>query len=147
LVKEAQQLRDSVELGTLADGPAELHKRLLQARACIDRLEAITRTISLLKGRTAIALDDAQYNLDDAYAKVVGKTRRGDDYSTGKEREAGYSVGTVAEQVAWRRAKTADREAYTALEFCRSCQKGAESVRWDLDTVIRLLTLEGRLDH
>lgn len=148
MLTEAATLRESVQGGEITDSPTEMHGRLLSIRAVLDRVEFMVTTLARLRVKVVQIVEDRQNAYDDAYATIVNKPgQHVAEFSTGREREAKYSLGTIEERLALRKAQRLDREVAGALEYVRTLHRGIDGTRRDLDTRIRLITLETALER
>lgn len=144
VVAEAASLRPkappfSAELETL-------HQSLVEAGAARYRLEELLATLSLLKNRSMDNAITAREAYEDKWREGATQGKVGfADYSSAKEKEAHYDLRALEQKIAWRRAEKEDREVTSALEFTRMCLKNVDALRWDLETRIRIKSIEGRL--
>lgn len=149
LVGEAYTLRDSVVVGSGSQSLGELHSDLLNARGALDRLERIVADLTKLRGRAQEAAASTGGVLEDRIDHFIlhpGNTKVGDDFRTGREREAEWRIRTVEEQVAQRKSKRLLRDVETALDICKGLHRGADSARQDINTLIRAVSVETRLE-
>lgn len=147
-LRAAKTAREHCEVGQEGDGPEELHKRLLLARANIDRLEHIAAELGRLKAKSQQAVADCRDEYDQAFAdSATDKTVGFSDYATAKEKEAHHDLKAMKQKMAMRKAERRHRDIDSAWEYVRLMHRGAEGVRKDLDTRIRLITLAGQLDR
>jgi hypothetical protein len=149
MVREAYELRDSIRVSGGDQSLGELHQSLVNARGSIDRIERIVADLTRLRGRAQAAYATTDEALDDRIDAVISKPSRtqiGDDYRTGREREAEWRLRTVDEQISARQSKRKLRDVETALDVCRTLHRGAESARQDLNTLIRAVSVETRLE-
>lgn len=147
MLEEAAGLRQMVRGGDIKESPTDLHNRLLDCRAALDRVEEILTDLSRLKAKTAQAVSERQDLYDDRYAQVATAPSGHAEYSTGKEREAKYSLSLMDEQLNLRKAVRMDSELGAAVDYVKTLYWGLNGVRNDLDSRIRLIVLEGQLEH
>lgn len=147
LLEEAKALRASVGVGSAGDSMPVLHDRLLHARGVLDRLEEILATVILVHTRTKEQVADTRYDNDDAWNRIAASPRRNVGLeSAPRERYAEYAMHTVKEQVAFRQAEKAERQAGAVVEILRLYHRGVDGVRRDLDSRIRSLAWDLHLE-
>ena len=132
------------------DDPQTLLDQLVHNRAHIERAQAVSAALVLVKAKASRALREAQGAFDDAYAAAALKPSvgfGGDTYTTAKEKDALYGSQAVAEQIALRMAENRFRDVEAVTEFCRQVLRGMEGSHRDMDTRIRLISLRGQLDR
>jgi hypothetical protein len=104
--------------------------------------------IILLKGRVDQAVADRKDAHDDRWNAEATSGKVGFAYGDAapRERYAKYASKTVNEKIALRKAEMLSRQVDTAMELVRMYRFGLDSIRRDLDTRIRLMSIEGRLE-
>lgn len=149
LVGEAADLRRQVSSGTVSDTLTTLHERLVRTRALMDRIEEIVAHLLRMQYAARAKAADAQASLDDKWDEVARRPVMG--FSVGdpapRERYARYNAETLNERVAVRKAERDARMVEGALEVCRWYHQGMRDTRYTLDTRIRLVTMESRLER
>ena len=148
IAAEAVDVRDRMETGTIDDDVVRLHEMLVHNRAGLDRLQAIAAALVLRKARASAHLRACQADLDDAYMKAATKKTVGfSDYATAKEKDAHFSLGTVAETMEQRKAENAFRDVEAVAEFVRTILRAAEGAHRDLELRVRMINLSSQLDR
>jgi hypothetical protein len=147
-VGEAADLRFGLPEWTPEDPPTALHAQLLLTRQALDRVEWLQARILTIKGRVDQAHADRKAALDDKWNREATSRKIGFQWGDAapRERYAQYSLKTVNETVELRKIEALSRRVDTALELVRMYRFGLDSNRRDLDTRIRLLSIEGRLE-
>jgi len=146
-LSEVRMLRD-VPQWDADDSPMALHATLLDVRARYDRVEAILAQMMERHGRTRALLHEAREAADDAWdAAATSKRTNALDYMAGRERVAHVNVENLAERRRVRALERIEMILDSAVQQARLAHRGLDTVRRDLDTRIRLLTLETRLEH
>jgi hypothetical protein len=146
-LREAAEARELIRVGTEDADLATIHGYLVHNRRMIERLEHLTATFVLMKSRTASAVAARRAAHDDAYvAAATAPSVSFGDYSSAKEKDAHYSLKTLDQQLALRKAEQSHRDVEAAHEYCRILLRGAEGVQRDLEQRIRLVSLTSRLE-
>jgi hypothetical protein len=140
-------LRAQVGVGELDGSPADLHKQLVKNRQAMDRTETFMAQLARLHTRAQIAEQDLAAELEDAEAQAVKKAGAVEEYSTAKERNARLNLHTIDQKIALRKATRQRAEISEALEYVRTLYRGMEGSRRDVETRLRMITLEGGLDR
>jgi hypothetical protein len=140
-------LRAEVGIGELDGSPADLHKQLVKNRQAMDRAETFVAFLARAHSRAQIAEQDLAGELEDAEANALKKAGAAEEYSTAKERNARLNVLTIDQRIALRKASRQRAEISEALEYVRTLYRGMEASRRDVETRLRMITLEGGLDR
>lgn len=147
-VTAARAARDDVRSAHHEDGMDEIHQQLVINRAKIERLEAITSTLGLMKARSGSAVAAKRASYDDAYMHSATKKSVGfSDYASAKEKDAHAALGTIAETMELRKAENAHRDIDAAWDYCRILLRGAEGVQRDMELRIRMISLRSQLER
>lgn len=146
-ITEAHELRYEIGPGHQGETLLEIHAKLIVARGNLDRLEEILVNIIRLNGKLKQAVADAKGKLDDAWDKAANGKNIGFSFDgpAPRERYAEYNLRTVHETVEARQAEKVQRQVDTALDVVRTWHRGLDSARRDLETRIRLISLESSL--
>lgn len=147
-VAEALKLR---EAAYPSDGYStkELHDHLVRVRASLDRVEGLQTDLVVLKGKVANKHAILKANYEDAWGASATSRRQSfsSDYSSAKERDAHHDLAAMKDKVALRQFEVVVRDVDTALEVVRTCHRGLDATRRDIDTRIRLLSVETQLER
>lgn len=149
---EARALRAVDPMPDTQAPPHEVHAYLLDVRRRLDRVEQIlavtTRARAAVKRvavDTAAAAEDAW---DTAILKVRNNpVRRGDEYSSARERAAEANLECLSARRAARRATESLSHAEELLDVVRLLHKGLDGVRQDTLTTLRLVQFESHLER
>lgn len=145
---EARTLRDGLEVPAPEDGPHALHRQLVQARRALDRVETIVADLIRLRGRSSDAVRSAKARLRRAEdVALQGRTRGFDQYVSARERMAWLTAKTSTEQDDLLNVETFDARVATVLDEARLLYRGVDAVRRDVDSRMRLMSIETRLEH
>lgn len=143
-VKTATDLRDEAKVGGFpSEGPADLHETLLKHRKALDALEEIVARTGRLKARADMVVREKQNVLEDA--EVHAETLKS-EYSTALEKNSHIKAQTVDQRIAWRKAVRQRDQVADAHEYVKTLYRGLDGSRRDLDTRIRLITLQTSLE-
>ena len=144
-IREVADLRSQCGIGE--GSPAELHKQLVKNRQAMDRAETFVAQLARLHSRAQIAEQDLAGELEDAEAKALKQAGAAEEFSTAKERNARLNVLTIDHRIALRKATRQRAEISEVLEYARTLYRGMEASRRDVETRLRMITLEGGLDR
>lgn len=145
-VTRAAELRDVGEQWLPTDSVQTMHEHLIALRMAQDSMEGILANLGLVRGRVADAVEAAR----DAYDEKVGQAiaaSKPEEYSTAKERNAAYDLHALKERIEHRRIQRMLAKVGTAHEFVKLRYWGIDGKRRDLDTRLRALSIESRLEH
>jgi hypothetical protein len=149
-VDEAWNLRKGLAVPRLDDGPTALHEQLLAARRALDRVEELvvvaSRAVTVAHGQWMVR-QDALQEAEDRIMSNQNVGRQLGDFSTGRERMALVASKTGVQRVEARRAERTYEVLKSALEQLRIIHRGVNSVRYDCDTRLRLMTFERSLER
>lgn len=123
-----------------------LHARLIESRRSQDRLEAIVADLGLVKSRCKTALAEAQAAYDDAWREKMLSTRIG-EYTSAQERNATYAAAALKELMVLRKTQKMLTEVEEMYDYALFKYRGLDSSRRDVETRMRLLNIEGMLEH
>ncbi len=151
-LREARALRAVDPLPDAQAPPHEVHGYLLDVRRRLDRLEQIlalaTRARALAKRTATEALTTADEAWDEACMKIrTNPVRRGDEYSSARERAAEANLACLSTSRAARRAAESLAHADELLDVLRLLHKGLDGVRQDTLTTLRLVQFESHLER
>jgi hypothetical protein len=147
-VSECTTIRRALDKPDLGDGPHALHKQLLQARRALDRIEEVLTQLVALKARSRAGMLAAKWELESAESKAYNSRKIGfGEFTTGREKEAWVYSQTVVEKLTLNRLMLLDEEVTATLDIVRTLHRGADSVRRDADTRLRLMTFERSLER
>lgn len=145
-LEEATEARALVRPGAEEDGVQDLHSQLLTNRRNIERLEYLTAQFVLLKSRTSQAVAARKGAYDDAYMKAATKPSVGfGDFATAREKDAVFNLSAMDETWQLRKAESMHRDVDSGWDYCRILLRGAEGVQRDLETRIRLMSMQSYL--
>jgi len=146
-VTEAHELRFEIAPGDQTQTLTEIHSLLLAARGNLDRIEEILVSLVRMNGKAKQAVADHQNALGDAWDQQAGGRNVSFSFSdpAPRERYAQYNQRTIHETVEARQAERVHRQMETSLEAVRIMYRGLDSARRDLETRIRLISLESAL--
>lgn len=145
-VTEAANLRASLDSGLSEETLADLHERLLRARAAQDRIEGILGQLLRLRGRIRLAVRSARDAYDDRLDEVIRSTKV-TEYSSVREREAQFALGAFEERRGVRSVEKMLVEVDTAHDYVSLLHRGIDGARRDVDLRVRILTTESRLER
>ncbi len=149
---EASLLRGESLVPNSGAAPIELQDHLLDVRRRLDRVEHLLATVVRLTARAERAATALKHEAADDWDEAALKTlsapvRRGDEYTSAKERAAQANLATITAQ---RRA----REATEAVSHCKEAEtvlrlthNGLNDTRHDTLALLRLLTFESHLER
>lgn len=146
-MRECTDLRNSLGDDSIDEGPAQLHEKLLKARKALDRTEYHVAHLGKLHARVSIVVDQRRGFVEDGEAEAMEKLGKADDFSTAREKNARLTLATLDLHRSLRRAERLKAECLLALDYCRTLHRGLDSTRRDLDTRIRLLTMQTSLER
>jgi len=137
--------------GTQA-APHEVHEHLLDVRRRLDRVEHLLalglRVRAMAHRGVARSTADAEEAWDDAILRVrSAPVRRGDEYSSARERAAEANLATIEARRAVRAAQDAASHCDEAVDVLRTLHRGLDSVRQDTLAVLRLMQFESHLER
>jgi plasmid stabilization system protein ParE len=141
---EAAELRASPGPSDINETLPDLHARLVRSRQAQDRIEEILGLIIRLRGVTRKRARACKDELEDKLGRVIRGTKTA-EYSTAREREAAYEVGAFEEKRAWRAAEKMLANVEMAYEFVQLKHRGIDTARRDIETRVRIVSLDGRL--
>jgi hypothetical protein len=144
-VRSMRDLRDEVGIGEL-DDPVSLHEQLKKNRKAMDRAETFVAELGRLHSKAVIAEEDHKGYLEDAEATALQKAGPAEDYSSGRERNARLAVMVMDEKIALRKVARQRAEIQEALEYARTLFRGMDASRRDVETRLRMITLETGLE-
>jgi hypothetical protein len=153
LIGEAQNLRAALpEMPDTHASPHEVHDYLLDVRRRLDRVEHLFAVCIRVHARTKRSAAQITAELDDAWDEAILKVRtapvrRGDEYSSAKERAAEANLVTLAARRAARTAAENVLRADEALAVLRLLHRGLDGVRQDALTILRALVFESHLER
>lgn len=143
-LQEANELRKSVHHdGMPTEGPADLHDQLLRHRKAMDRLEEHLAVVGRVRAGVDRMVSAAQDVLDDAEAQA---TQLKEEYSTALEKNSHIRLQTLDQRIVLRKAVRRRSEVVEVHEFIKVMHRGVDASRRDLDSRIRLITLQGSLE-
>lgn len=146
-VEEARVLRE-LSPWDLDDPPMVLHAHLIEVRARYDRVEAILATLIEYRTRTRALLNEAREAHEALWdAKATGRKADALEYMAGRERVAHVNVDVIPQRRRLRALERVELVIDGAVESVKLIHRGLDTVRRDLDTRIRLLMLEDRLER
>lgn len=145
-VRTLADIRSEVGIGE-SDDPVSLHEQLVKNRAAMDRAETFVAQLGRVHSRAQIAQQDLEGELEDAEAKALQDAGQAEEYSTAKERNARLAVRTIDQRIALRKVSRQRAEISEALEFARTLYRGMEASRRDVETRLRMITLQTGLDR
>ena len=147
-ISEASDLRKQLEQPAATDGPDAIHRRLIEARRALDRVDELVVWAIGVRGRTRNALARARYELEAKEDPIyVAVSRSSVEFTTGRERSAQVQVKSLAERMEVYRLEQVDNDAWTVLDQLRAIHRGVDAARRDADAQLRLLTLERNLER
>lgn len=146
VVTTADQLRRSVQQGApqVTDGPVELHIALVQHRKALDSLEAVVARTGRWKAHADRLVAERLEALDDA---ELNATRLKDDYSSALEKNMHIRTQSLEQRVAHRKAVRFRDEVAEVHQYVTTLYRGLDGSRRDLDTRLRLISLQTQLEH
>ncbi len=149
---EANQLRAVDPLPDTQAPPHEVHAYLLDVRRRLDRLEEIlalaTRARAVAKRKATLATAKADEDWDSAVLTIRNRpVRRGDEYSSARERAAEANLECLLARRAARRATESLSHADELVDVLRLLHKGLDGVRQDTLTTLRLVQFESHLER
>lgn len=144
-VTSMRDLREEVGIGD-QDDPVSLHDQLKKNRKAMDRAETFVAELGRLHSKAAIAEEDYKGYLEDAEATALQKAGPAEEYSSGKERNARLAVMVMDERIALRKAARQRAEIQEALDYARTLFRGMDASRRDVETRLRMITLETGLE-
>lgn len=145
LVVEARELREAVSQSKETDSVSTMHANLLAGRRSLDRLEAIVAEVGRLRARAKISVSDAKDAYEEAMIAVMQKTRIG-EYTSADERRMTYKAACFDEYRTLRKAEKYEAAIAEVYDYCLMRYRGLDSSRKDLDTRIRLISLQSALE-
>ncbi len=147
-VEEARALHENLLVSGSEQTPSSLMAELQKCSRSQHRLEGILTDVYRVRARTAEAVASCKALLDDNWNRQATSGRVGfaHEYSTGRERDAQYSLATVDEQVNLRRAENNHRCAETAVRIVELLHRGTRDLKRDLHASIQLLSIDTRLE-
>lgn len=145
-VRTMADLRAEVGIGD-DDAPTSLHDQLVKNRKAMDRAETFVAHLGRLHSRAQVAEADLKGELEDAEAKALQEAGPAEEFSTARERNARLAVRTLDQRIALRKVARQRAEINEALEFARTLYRGMEASRRDVETRLRMITLQTGLDR
>ncbi len=152
-VAEAREMRAGLPpMPGAQAAPYEVHEYLLDVRRRIDRVEFLLTQALRIRSATRQAATQTAREAEDAWDDAIlrvrsSPVRRGDEYTSAKERAAAANLATVD---ARRDARgRADDHAFVEehVEILRLAHRGLDGVRHDTLTVLRLVQFESHLER
>ncbi len=148
VLERITEVRTAVKAGTMEDTPVDLHTQLVFNRSQIEQMEVVVAQLTLLKARSENILAEKKGEYDDAYSQAAAKPSFSlGEFASAKEKDAHYSLAATTELFAVRKAEAFHRDVYSAWDYARSLLRGAEATQRDIDTRIRLITLQSNLER
>ena len=145
LATEAKELRESVVEPKQTDSVSTMHASLLAARRALDRLEAIVADVGRLRARARARVAEAKDEFDEATIQAMQKSKIG-EYSSAEERRMTYKAASFDQFRALRQAEKQEALISEVYDYCYMRYRGLDGARKDLDTRIRLITLQTSLE-
>jgi hypothetical protein len=153
MMAEARTLRSGLEAmpGTAA-APHEMHDYLLDVRRRLDRIEQLVAIITRIRGNArrfcATAAAHAEEAWDEAITRIrSAPVRRGDEFSSARERAAEANLATITERRAAQDAADAAAWCDETYDHLRLLYRGLDGVRHDTLQLLRLLQFESHLER
>lgn len=143
---EARQLREIADDIDLSDSVQDLHEQLVNFRRAQNRTEAILADAGLVRSRVRKLTDDLLAAYEDKFAENVLNDRTG-EYQSAKAQDARYKAGALTELRNLRRAKQMLADVEEVFEFVNIKHRGLDSARRDIDSRIRIISLESQLER
>jgi hypothetical protein len=150
---EAQQLRTMVSraLPQRDAHASRFYEALHYVRAAQDRMEELLGNAITMRGgarRWARSYTDAAEDAFDARSAALRSTGRGQgDYSTGRERQADVNLQILGSLQTARAAQRMFDEAEEILERLRLAHRGIDTVRQDLNAMLRYLNWDTHMER
>lgn len=151
-IEEARALREVDPMPDTQAPPHEVHTYLLDVRRRLDRIEQIlalaTRARAHAKRQAATATAAADDDWDAAVTRLRNQpVRRGDEYSSARERAAEANLECLSARKNARSATDALSHADELLDVVRLLHKGLDGIRQDTLTTLRLVQFESHLER
>lgn len=145
-VLEAEKLRARIARGDIGDSADQIHAQLIQARASLDRVEAIVVHLMRLRGRQRSNVARAQRILENARNEAYNETKF-DSWVTGAERAAWIAPMVEEQQQALDVEDRLLDQIEVAHEVCSMIRWGIDGVRRDCDTRLRMISVARSLEQ
>lgn len=145
LAIEANTLRELPGVSSESEGISDLHGRLVRTRQAQDRLEAIVADIGRVRSRVRLMVSDAKDAYDDAKITAMQRNRIG-EYTSAEERSLTLKAASFDEYRILKQAERKEAEVTEVFDYCQLKYKGLDSARRDIDTRIRLISLQSSLE-
>lgn len=151
-IEEAQQLRAVDTMPGTQAPPHQIHDYLLDVRRRLDRVEHIlalaTRARAVAKRTASQAAAAAEEAWDDAILKIRNNpVRRGDEYSSARERAAEANLACLSERRTAKAAADSLTYADELVDIVRLIHRGLDGVRQDTLALLRLVQFESHLER
>ncbi len=153
MMAEARLLRSGLpDMPGVQAAPHEVHEYLLDVRRRLDRIEqlvAVAVRIRATARRFAQRKNDsAESAWDEAIVRIRNApVRRGDEFSSARERAAEANLATIALRRTARDGAEALSHAEEAHEHLKLLHRGLDGVRHDTLTVLRSVQFESHLER
>lgn len=150
-VAEGEELRAFMLPGTTAT-PGAWFEALVACRAKLDRLETLLRNAADLHARLQIlarqSIAQAKHSWDElSVAEQQRGARSGNDYETGREREARVNLRNLKAERVSRQHQAAQDIARDAELQLRTMYRGLDGVRMDIHRALGYFPLEHQLER
>lgn len=147
-VDEARALHEAIIISNVEQTPQQLMESLQGCTASQHRLEGILTDLYRIRARTSEAVASNKALLDDRWNEQAISARVGfaHEFTTGRERDAQFSLKTVDQQVNLRRSESNNRSAEAAVRIVELLHRGIRDVNRDIHARIRLLSIDSRLE-
>jgi hypothetical protein len=147
LVALKENLDEAIGQPHEAETPAEMHVRLIRTRATMTSVAAVLGSLVQLRTGAKVALDAAAGDLEDAEVATVGsQIKMTEDYSSAKEKNARLGAATIEQRLAQRRAQKNLTMVTGVYDYAMVYHRELDRAVRDVETRIRIITLEGRFD-
>lgn len=151
-IEEVYRLRFNADVSKPGEGPSEILARLMTTRKSLDRIEELFMSCLRVKAKANRMKDSAQATVEDEWDQAVMNTRsatvvRGSDMIGPRERYANANLATLATRRNARSVAELASVADEAVDVIRVAYRGLDSVRQDLNTVLRTLQFESSLER
>lgn len=148
-VQETSDLSGVLGPANTAESLSELHVRLVTVRARQSRLSELVASLVMLHSRVKKAQADRRGDLLEAEAAVVSEKKAkvfSEDFSSAQERNAKLASQTLEQRVALRAIDKLVIDTDAALEYARIRHRELGSQVQDVNTRLRIISMESSWD-